>query len=590
MESGGQPKTPGEAEAASQEAPDKATIELSREIFHLLANSITALKLFPAYHSTVAGFVGDLYAKLRSFFKTRSELEADVTDQAFLVGGEVVYREEHLAKSLPYLFYKDGMKKLSILREIDKTELFDFLEVIRKTALLPLDESDVVVALWEKDIPSIRIFAPDEYLLSKIDIFTKQPLEVYVDRRKLFSGQIDLSADDLKDIQDKTLSLGLMEQEEKKDYAELMTALEDKDRESIEALVGASREVPPEKEFHDMIFELLCLEDRAEKIVPILDFLERHHRELLREDKFTHAVQLLKQAHELKALFSGKMPEKAAALEKFLGNFPDGRIIELVHEAIGRRNFDSLPAFFEHLRLMGDRSVPLAAELLARAEEPETRRMAIDYLGEAGRKNIELLASQLQDGEPAVSREIIAMLGRNPSKKALSYLAQIKTYSNTGIKMAAIDTLGSMDDPLAQRILLEFLQDDDDEIGAAAAGRLRWLGDPGALERIIRVVSVGTFHDRGTRTKVGIMGFLARTGTPEALAAVGRAMARSAILNRAKREHTRLCAVEALAAAGTPEAREILSQGLKSRNKKVREACRRALEPRPEKNPEKPQG
>jgi len=584
VDSDDRPTLQTEGAAASQEAPDKASIELSREIFHLLTHTVTAMKLFPSYHATVTGFVDDLYARLRSYFETRQELEVDVRDQAFLVGGEVILKEEHLAKSLPYLFHKDGMKKFAILREIDKTELRDFLEVIRKTALLPLDESDVVIALWEKDFSNLRIFAPDDYLLSKIDIFTKQPLEVFIDRSKLFSGQIDLSADDLKDIEAKTLSLGLMEQEEKKDYAEMVTALEDKDQARIEALLTAARQTPPEKEFHDMIFELLCIEDRVEKIVSILEFLKRHHRELLREDKFIHAVHLLRQSRELEELFSGRLPEKAAELKKFLGTFPDGRTVELVQEAIGRHAFDSLPAFFDYLRFMGDRSISLAAELLAKTEEPETRRAAIAYLEEAGRQNIEALASQLQDGEPAVSREIIALLGRNSSKKAMSHLAALKTYTNKEVKLAAVETLGSLADPLAQKIIFEFLPDEDEEIGAAAADHLRWPGDASTLERAIGMISTRPFHDRGSKAKIAIMSFLARAGTPEALTALGKAIEKSGLFNSAKRERTRLCAVEALAAVGTPAARELLSSGLKSSNKKVSEACRRGLELKPDKD------
>lgn len=584
MDSDDRPTPQTEGDAASQEAPDKASIELSREIFHLLTHTVTAMKLFPSYHATVTGFVDDLYARLRSYFETRQELEVDVLDQSFLVGGEVILKEEHLAKSLPYLFHKDGMKKFAILREIDKTELRDFLEVIRKTALLPIDESDVVIALWEKDFSNLRIFAPDDYLLSKIDIFTKQPLEVFIDRSKLFSGQIDLSADDLKDIEAKTLSLGLMEQEEKKDYAEMVTALEDKDQDRIEALLTAARQTPPEKEFHDMIFELLCIEDRVEKIVSILEFLKRHHRELLREDKFIHAVHLLRQSRELEELFSGRLPEKAAELKKFLGTFPDGRTVELVQEAIGRHTLDSLSAFFDYLRFMGDRSIPLAAELLAKTEEPETRRAAIAYLEEAGRQNIEALASQLQDGEPAVSREIIALLGRNSSKKAMSHLAALKTYTNKEVKLAAVETLGSLADPLAQKIIFEFLPDEDEEIGAAAADHLRWPGDASTLERAIGMISTRPFHDRGSKAKIAIMSFLARAGTPEALTALGKAIEKSGLFNSAKRERTRLCAVEALAAVGTPAARELLSSGLKSSNKKVSEACRRGLELKPDKD------
>ena len=560
-----------------QEGQDRAGIELAREIFHLLSHTVTSMKLFPPYHATVTSFVDDLYAKLRSYLDTRQDLDVDVQEQAFVISGEVIHKEEHLAKSIPYLFHKDGMKKFALLREIDKAELRDFLEVIQKTALLPLDESDVVLALWEKDLANVRVFAPDEYLLSKIDIFTKQPLEVFVDRRKLFSGQIQLSEDDLKDIEDKTLSIALMELEEKKDYAALLTALEDKDQEGIESLLSAARLIPPEKEFHDMVFELLCLEERVEKIIPILQFLERHHRELIREDKFTAAVQLLRQAGELHRIFSADHPGKAAELKKFLETFPDGRTIELVQEAISRSTFDSFSAFFDYLRLMGDRSIPLTAELLAKTEDPEIRRTAVAYLDEAGRRNIEILANQLQDGQPAVSKQIIVLLGRNASKKALSYLAALKTYSNKEVKLAAVETLGSLADPLAQKIIFEFFQDKDDDVSAAAASRLRWPGDAETLRRAIGLASARAFLDRGTNAKIAILTFLARVGTPEALSTLTKTMEKSGFFSRGLREHTRLCLVVALDAVGTAAARAILSLGLKSSNKKVSEACERAL-------------
>ena len=577
MESDERPAPPPEGEAPAQEAPDRATIELAREIMNLMTHALTSMKLFPAHHATVTGFVDDLYGKLRTYFETRPELEVDVLDQAFVLGGEVVHKEEHLAKSIPYLFHKDGMKKFALLQEIDKTELRDFLEVVRKTALQPLDESDIVLALWEKDLANVRIYAPDEYLLSKIDIFTKQPLEVFVDRRKLFSGQIQLSDDDLKDIEDKTLSLGLMEQEEQKNYAELLTTLQDKDQAGIEALLAAARRIPPEREFHDMVFELLCLEERVEKIVPIFEFLERHHRELIREGKFTPIVQLITQAKELLRIFSASRPEKAALLKKSLDAFPDGRTIELVREAIGRGTFDSLPSFFDYLRLMGDRSIALVAELLAKTTDPEARRTAIAYLEEAGRRNLELLANQLQDGQPDVSKEIIALLGRNPSKKVLSYLAALKTYTSGEVKKAAIEALGSMSDPLAQKIIFEFFQDKDDEVSAAAADRLRWPGDAATLKRAIGFIQARPFHEGGTNSKIAILTFLARAATPEALAALQKTIVKSGFFSRGLREHTRLCLVVALDAVGTQAAREILTAGLQSSNKKVSEACEKAL-------------
>ncbi len=572
-----------DAGAASQEAPDKAAIELAREIFHLLTHAVTAMKLYPSHHATVRGFFDDLHVKLSAYFESRSELDVVVQEYAFLVGGETVYEEKHLAKSLPYLFHKDGMRKFTILKEIEKPELREFLEVIRKTSLLPLDESDIVVALWEKDLPDIRIFAPDDYLLAKIDIFTRQPFELFIDRRQLYGGQIALSADDLKEIETKSLSLGLMEQEEKANYAELVTTTEEEDQARIESLLADARKIPPEKEFHDMIFELLHLEDRAEEVASVLEFLGRHHHELIREDKFSHVAEFFRQLHELKDLFSGRQPEKAALLEKFLAGFPDGKTTELIQEAIERKSFDSIPSFFDYLRFMGTKSIPLAAALLAEGQEPEARRLAVAYLEEVGKGDIEVLAGQLQDGKPAISKEIIALIGCRRDKKALTYLAPLSTYTDKEIKLAAVAALASFSDPLAQQILFAFLQDENEEIVAAAADALPWPGEKTILERIIRMISARSFHERDSKIKIAVMSFLARTGVPEAMRTLNKAMEKSGLFGRAKRMHTRQCCAEALAAAGTPEAKELLERGLKSSKKDVSEACRRALDRWPNK-------
>jgi len=69
------------------------------------------------------------------------------------------------------------------------------------------------------------------------------------------------------------------------------------------------------------------------------------------------------------------------------------------------------------------------------------------------------------------------------------------------------------------------------------------------------------------------------------MTALRKVLGKVGFFNRAKREHTRMCAVEALARAGTPEARELLSWGLKSSSKTLSEACRRALEREPDKAP-----
>ncbi len=569
---------PGQAPVSpSDEKPDKAALELSREIFHLMSHAVTSLKLFPPTHATVVKFIDELYAKLKAYFDILEELEVDVQEDSFLIGEEVVFKEEHLAKSLPYLFHKDGMQKLTLIKGIDKYELRAFLDVIRKTALLPVDESDFVTAIWEGDFPHIRVYAPDDYLLAKIDIFTRQPFDFFVDRQKLYGGQIELTADDLSDVQEKKIGLGLLE-EENKDYAELISTLMDEERDLIEFIIAKTRESPPEIEFHDTIFELLSLEERDERLVTILGFLERHHRELVQEGKFSHAVHLVRQISELKDSYVETNPDKAARLDQFLSEIHGGRTFDLLRESIDRMNFDSLSALFEYLGFLGTRAIPLVAGLLDEAQEPGTRRAALDYLEEISRGNIDLLAHLLQDQKPAITREIISLLGREQSKKALSYLAMLSTYTNKDVKLAAVEALASSTASLAQKILFSFAQDQDEDIGTAAADSLQWPGDEALLKKTIKLISSRTFRGFGPKRKISILNFLVRTGAPEALNAVRKVMAKPCLFARSRSQVDRLCAVEALARAGTPEARAILEQGLKSSNKAVSEACRKALE------------
>jgi HEAT repeat protein len=567
-----------EAGGASGGGLDKAAVESAKEIFHVLAHTVSSLKLFPSHHSTVQKFVDELLAKLKAYFENRLELEAGIGESAFYLDGEKIYKEENLIKSLPYLFYKDGMQRFAILRDIDRAELRDFLEVIKKDSLLPPDESDIVISIWEKDFSNIRIEAPDDYLLSKIAIFDKQQFGISVDKKQLYHGHIELAAEDKQGIVTKRVGLGLLEDEEKKDYAELVMMLDDKDIHNIEAMIGSARQISPEKEFLDMIFELLYMEDQVEKFVPILGFLDQHHKELLQEGKFTHAGQFMRQIQELKNIFAPQHPAKAAELEKFLDSLKGGRTIALVREAVEHGDIDSILAFFDYLRMLGPRSIPLAAELLESTENPEFRNMALDYLTEAGRGNIEILANQLQDGKPILSKGIISFLSRTRDKKVLPYFATLHTYQNKDIKLEAIEGLSRFSDKMANKIILGFFSDSEEDIRIAAATKLQWLQDKSTLDQVVRLATNKRFYKKSPKEQKSIFNYLARTKTPEALDILRRALKKSGLFSKAKHEETQLCAVQALEILATPEALEALDKGMNNSNKKVAEACRKALE------------
>ncbi len=114
------PQKPLEAKGGS---PDPETLKRVKELFLLFAHAISATKLFPAHHASVINFQEELYDKLTKFLEEHEELNIGIQENAFTYEGEIAYRDENILKSLPYLFFKDGMHKLTFLRDLDKAEL-----------------------------------------------------------------------------------------------------------------------------------------------------------------------------------------------------------------------------------------------------------------------------------------------------------------------------------------------------------------------------------------------------------------------------------------------------------------------------------
>ena len=194
------------------ESLDDKALEKIRDILRQLAKAVSAMKIFPSDHASIRNFADDLTWKFRSFLDAHGKFEIWISEFSFLCGEKPVYSDDIPIKSLPFFFYKDGMQKLYFYQGLDGGEILDFLDVITKEARKPAGESDVVSALWEKDLAHIQYYAPDDYLENKIlgecgqaqsrapspemAEFGHKAIEIKVDTSKFSKGKIELSDED----------------------------------------------------------------------------------------------------------------------------------------------------------------------------------------------------------------------------------------------------------------------------------------------------------------------------------------------------------------------------------------------------------
>ncbi len=609
-----QKSRPGESASAAA-PPDPALTDEVKDLLHSLANTVSAMKIFPSEHATVTHFVDQLAAKFAEFLAVHGKLQIGIEEFSFTFEGKPAYTDAVAIKSLPFFFFKDGLHSLFFYQGLDRPEVFDLLELIKTEAQKPAEDSDIVAALWERDFPNIQYYAPDEFLENRIlaerrdsrapdddlpDGLSAETIEVRVDTSKFSEGRIELDGQDSEQVRKASgLDADAAAAEDgeggvrpkaapqpdaaasdepgaRSPAAAMDPTLTEDDLQSLEAMVRANRTISAEQEYIDLMVEIVYLEEEPAACRASLDALLEYHFDRLQHGDFEVPVIIIQKIHELGRHLEG-VPEKAALLDAFLKRTVSPQTVEAVKSLLDRKknlDWESLLGFFG---LLGPPALGLAAELFGLAPDGEARHKILGFIEATGSAHPGLLASLADPAKPDLAREIVGVLSRIPGRKGLPHLSGFLNFPNRDIKLEVVHVLGQARDEMANRILAGFLKDPDEEIRIQTAMKL----DPGEggsrVKQVLRDASGRDFASRSSKEKEALFSFLGRTRSPEALEFLGRTLLRAPLFGSKRVLETRLAAVAGLESMATDEASAILQRGAIGRTKRVREACTAAL-------------
>ncbi|HVP90753.1 MAG TPA: hypothetical protein VMS75_05990 [Terriglobales bacterium] len=646
---------------------DAKAIDKIRDFLHQMGNTVSAMKIFPSEHATIRTFIDDLSRKILGFLDVYGKLELDVEEFSFVCAGKTVYTDEMAIKSLPFFFFKDGTQKLFFYQGLDREEILDFLNLIKREAKKPAGDSDVITALWEKDFAHIQYFAPDEFLENRIlqecgfsqrgapaaakgpaaDVgeFSSKAIEIKVDTSKFSTGKIELNPDDREAVQNRSSLKGLEEDEQPRIALERVADArgprggagfgrgsgaareagqqppqvraqpeepEEEERRpsspspekavarekgeswlspvatmdlsmtepevlNIEALVSSSRKISPDEEFLNLMTEILNLEKDPHNFVSTLEILMQYHLEQLLQGNFTFSILIVHKLRELRALLSPGHPEKVAHVEAFLKKIGSARTLEVIKELMDSGQLVDWDGLVEFFRLLGNSALPLAADIYESVPDPESRKKMLEFMRTVALQDIGVLASLAADERPLLSKAIIGFLSGDVGKKGLPHFAVFLGFKRKDIKLEAIQALGRVQDEMANKILLGFLNDADEDLRIQAAMRLNPVEERSRVRHLIEEAGSRSFKAKSLKEKQAILTFLGRTRTEEALDFLRRIALKRGLWMTAKSREMKLAAVSGLESHGTEAASRVLEKAAGSRDKEVREASSQAL-------------
>ena len=597
---------------------DPQALQKVKELILALANTISALKIFPANHASAIHFRQDFISKFKSFLDQYQQLELEIGEFAFFYQGKQVYQDEISSKSLPFFFYKDGLRLLNFYQGMDEEEINDFLELVRTESAKPAEESDVVNALWLKDLPNVQYYAPEEFIENRIleeraETLTKkglqvipqelanQTIEIKVDRKNLFSGKLELrpeekqaleefSQEDIPELPENwQQNFDLEQQEENKEEtkeAEKNAGLPERlnpgeiiltaeELQQLNQLIEKNRQLSPEEEFLNLMMEILVLEKDLKQFQTNLDILHDFYLENIKNGHFSIPILLSKKIKELKNLLAKEPDSKIPLLDEFLARTSDLKLFDEIRKLVKEKVELKATALFDYLLSFGDQALPFLAELFENIEDQDFRNRVKELFQSKIKSNPASIVALIDDQRPLLTETIIELMQTQSSERIIPYFSNFLTLSSSELKIKAIEALGSFNDEMANKILMGFLDDASPEVRLKATSSLKFLGDTSRLKQLMKEIFTKKFREKHFEEKKALFEFLGRTKNQEAFLFLKKIFLKKSL--RPAITELRLCAVAGLEKMGTRQAEELLRRGERFFNKKVREAAASAL-------------
>ncbi len=577
--------------------PDPDEVKKAKGVIQHFQKAFNLMKMYPVENPSIKEAIITFDDKLKEFLDQYDEFRISIQEFSFSYQGEIIYQDKMKKRSLPFLFFKDGMRELSFHEGLDEKESRDFLEVIKKDFDLPSDYSDVISSLWEKDFTHIRYLVLDEFLDSDIGEGKEEDEGIKVDRKGLSSGVIQLSKVDQKDIFDKSQILrfysgagggtgsggmgtgsggegtGSEESSESPDSVAEIPVLEEDELPLIESLIQSNRQVSPLDELITLLLEILFLEEKDEKFSDVLDVIEGCFIKVVFRADFSLALSILDQIQELKEMLASKSTEKVKILERIPKRAGDKNSLAALKQLFLNKKIEDVDSFFKYLGVLGSGTIPLVCDIWEITGDPYIRAKASELLRKMGQKNIASLVNLAHVKDTTLTREILSIVTKEGEKSEIHHFLDFVDHSNKKTRWEAILALGKVKDEASNKILLEFLSDSDAKNRTIAAKKLLYFGDQSSLDHVMQLVQKKDFKSRGREEKKYLLKFLASTKSPEVSALFRSFLKRKSFFSRASRKEIRLLAVSALEAMATPEAVKALEEGTKIRKKTIRQAC-----------------
>ena len=539
------------------------------ELLRLLSKAARAHQLYlpnnPVYQSAIAA----LRSGFAPVWRETDDLPLVIAEHEIQWYGVTVSGEagNKSSDNLAWLFYKDGVRELRMVKGFEETELVRLLDIIQRARHAGPDTDDLVAMLWEADFGQLT-YKYVELLQDGVGGEVTDGTEV----KAAAPGEVQRGT---HEAVEESRAGGIVNMA---DFDSALYFLDEREIEYLQDEITREYEQDLRMNVVGVLFDIFEAQSDPDVRAEVLENLQTLMVYLLTAVHFRGVAFMLREAQTSLARASAVTSDQRQKLAELPARLsaPEalGQLLQALDEAPTLPPQDELVELFDQLR-------PTAlATVFAWLRRTQNERLIPLLQAAAGRlaaANTAELVRLIQAPDPDVSSEAIRRAGALKAQAAVLSLGKILGEPDVPRRQIAVQALTEIGSPGALQALERAIEDTDREVRITAVRALSARSYRPVLARLESAVKGKGVRDADLTEKMAFFegyGALCGDGGVPHLDAV---LNGKGFLGRREDSEIRACAAIALGRVGTPKAIDALRKAQGEKDIVVRNAVNRAL-------------
>jgi len=543
--------------------PPPADATVVEELLKLFGKAARAHQLYlpnnPIYksaHDALRAGFAPVWAELE-------ELVLGFTESEVKWEGQTVLAEASRgSESLPWLFYKDGVRELRLLPGIETEELDKLLTIMQRVRKASPDEDDLLTLLWEGDFVFLRYRYVDVALegaptLAEGETIASDEDREYVepDEEITRSGVINMS-----------------------DFDGTLYFLDEREIEYLQTEVDREYRADLRQNVISILLDIFEQQSAAQvrsEVTELLDVLMVH---MLSAGQFQNVAYLIRESQVTASRAADLQPVLAQQLAQIPARLsapePLTQLLQSLDEAVTMPPPSDLVALFEQLR---GPALATVLEWLSRIQNVKLRPVLETAAARLAAQNTADLVKLIGSTVPGVALEAAKRAGALKTPAAVAPLAKALQDGDPALRVAAVQALGEIGSPSALQALERGLDDGERDVRVAAVRALSARTYRPVLAKLDAIVKGRAIRDTDLTEKMAVFEAYGALCGEEGVAPLDALLHGKNLFGRREDSELRACAAVALGRINTPRAQESLRRAANEKDVVVRNAANKAL-------------